>query len=87
MADKARLQIKTSGDPEAWSDVGSAGTNLPVSDIISNSLVPSQYDTIEINYTDSSKETIATVVFKLGTTTVSTLTLTEAATKNTWVKS
>lgn len=59
---------------------------LSVSDIIANSLVPSSYDSIVITYTDSTKSTIATVAFKLGATTISTLTPTFATLTNTWTK-
>lgn len=51
-----------------------------------NSLIPTKYDSIEINYTDSTKDVIASVVFKLGVNIVSTLTPTFATTKDTWAK-
>lgn len=53
---------------------------------VQNQLVPETYDSIEVNYTDSTKETISTVVFKLAGDTVATLTQTVASTKNTWAK-
>lgn len=51
------------------------GFNLPV------------YDTIEVNYTDSSKLSISSVVYKQGGTTVATLTQSTDTTKDTWVRS
>ena len=60
---------------------------LHVFDTVANSLVPSTYDTIVINYTYSTKGTVSSVVFKLGATTISTLTPTFAGTSDTWTKS
>jgi hypothetical protein len=50
-------------------------------------LVNAAYDSVVINYTDATKATISTVVFKLGVTTVCTLTQTVAATSDTWTRS
>jgi hypothetical protein len=75
MADKARLQIKTNGDPEAWSDVGTASYSLPVIDTVANALVPVAYDYISMSYTDGN---LTGVIYKTGGasgTTVATLTL------------
>ena len=65
--------------------VGDAG-DVHVTDVTANALVPSPYNNVIINYTDSTKGTISSVVFKLGTATVSTLTPTFAGTVDTWVK-
>ena len=49
-------------------------------------LIPDAYDSIELNFTDSTKETIDNVVYKNGATTVATITLTQTATKDTYTK-
>jgi hypothetical protein len=46
-----------------------------------------KYNEIVINYTDATKSTISTVVYKLNSSTVATLTLTPATTTDTWVRS
>ena len=53
--------------------VDSAGTTMSM---MVNSLVPKEYDTIELSYTGSD---VTGVVYKVGTTTVATLTLTYTA--------
>lgn len=45
------------------------------------------YDSVVINYTDSSKSTISTVVTKLNGTTQETLTLASGSTTDTWARS
>jgi len=50
--------------------VDSVGNTLTM---VVNSLVPKEYDTIELSYTGSD---VTGVVYKVGTTTVATLTLT-----------
>ncbi len=52
-------------------------------------LIPKVFDTVIINYTDATKATISTVVYKTGGasgTTVATLTYTSAATSDTFVR-
>lgn len=52
-------------------------------------LIPKVYDTVIINYTDSTKAVISTVVYKTGGasgTTVATLTYTSASTSDTYVR-
>ena len=49
-------------------------------------MIPSAYDTIFINYTDSTKVTVSTYVFKLGAATVATITPTSASTSDTYTK-
>lgn len=76
MADKARLQVKTSGDPEAWGDVENSNP-IPTVDKVANALVPSVYDYIELS--DYSGSNAGTVVYKVGGaegTVVATLSLT-----------
>lgn len=60
--------------------------SLSLSDTISNSLVPSQYDTIVINYTNSTKTTVSNYIFKLGSTVVSTITPSVGTTSKTYTR-
>lgn len=47
--------------------------------------IPS-FDSLIITYTDSTKATISTVVYKTGAATVATITLTQASTTDTYTK-
>ena len=88
MNDQVRIQVREDTAESEWQDVGhKAGQQkVPVFDQVANSLVPSQFDTILITYTDSTKATISSIVFKLGAATVSTLTPTFESTTDTWLK-
>lgn len=70
-------------------DTGDGGSEttyaVAVADI--SKLIPQTYDTIVVNYTDATKATISTVVYKTGSTTVATITYTSAATSDTYVRS
>jgi hypothetical protein len=50
-------------------------------------LVDVAYDNVVITYTDATKTTISTVVFKDGATTVCTLTLVQGTLTDTWARS
>lgn len=77
------LRIIDTGD-------GGSETTYAVAVAEVSKLVPSVFDTIIINYTDATKSTISTIVYKTGGesgTTVSTTTYTSAATSDTYVRS
>jgi hypothetical protein len=49
-------------------------------------MIPSAYDSVVINYTDSTKVTVSSYIFKLGATTVATITPSSASTSDTYTK-
>jgi hypothetical protein len=63
------------------------GTEFAIASSDPSGLVDVAYDSVVITYTDATKATISTVVFKLGVDTVCTLTLTQATLTDTWARS
>ena len=75
MADRSRLQVRTSLDPEVWSDVGegSVGVSLPIE--ITNTLVTTPFDYIGATYPNTSTEVYTYKTGGSGGTTVATITV------------
>lgn len=59
---------------DTWVPASDPGFGLP------------SFDSLIITYTDSTKATISTVVYKMGATTVATLTLVQATLTDTYTK-
>jgi len=87
MAEHGRVGGVSTGQPFKFvTQIDSTGATVTGIDPVANSLVPSQYDTIIINYVDSTKAVVSSYVFKLGSTTVSTITPTFNSSNDTYVK-
>lgn len=84
----SRLNITQSlDDAEKWLRLVDNGDGTySIATGVPGALVNVACDSIVVNYTDATKATISTIVYKYGGATVLTLTLTEAATSDTWTR-
>jgi hypothetical protein len=64
--------------PVLWNGTGTAKAPTP--------FLTKPFDTVVINYTDSTKATISTIVSKLAGVTQETITLTETSTSDTYTR-